>query len=92
MRRTLTITAVLAAACVLAGCATTKESGTPGSAAAAMGAINDTCPISGGPVNAEAGVVTHDGRRIGFCCPNCPARWKAMSEAQKDAFVAQHGG
>ena len=83
---------IVALPLLLAGCASTTKDTDAAAAAPAMGAINDTCPISGQPISAEAGTATHDGRTIGFCCPNCPGRWKLMSEAQKDAFVAQHGG
>ena len=33
--------------------------------------INATCPVSGSPVNPKYAVL-HEGRVIGFCCPNCP--------------------
>ena len=32
---------------------------------------NTTCPVSGSPVDARFSVL-HEGRAIGFCCPNCP--------------------
>jgi mono/diheme cytochrome c family protein/YHS domain-containing protein len=37
----------------------------------ALAPINATCPVSGSPVDAAFRVV-HEGRVIGFCCPNCP--------------------
>jgi len=33
--------------------------------------VNDKCPVSGDPVNPKYAVL-HEGRVIGFCCPNCP--------------------
>jgi hypothetical protein len=38
--------------------------------------VNATCPVTGSPVNAKY-VVEHEGRKIGFCCPNCPAVFQA---------------
>jgi uncharacterized membrane protein len=37
----------------------------------ALRPVNATCPVSGSPVNPEYAVV-HEGRVVGFCCPNCP--------------------
>lgn len=42
-----------------------------GSASAAPAPLNRLCPVSGNPVDARYAVV-HEGRVIGFCCPNCP--------------------
>ena len=33
--------------------------------------INTKCPVTGSPVNPKYTIV-HEGRVIGFCCPNCP--------------------
>ena len=33
--------------------------------------VNDTCPVSGSPVD-PAFTILYEGRAIGFCCPNCP--------------------
>ncbi len=49
--------------------ATTTEA--PAEVPAALRPINDVCPVSGKPVDARF-VVVHDGRAVGFCCPNCP--------------------
>jgi uncharacterized membrane protein len=38
--------------------------------------INTKCPVSDSPVNPKY-TVTHEGRVIGFCCPNCPAQFSA---------------
>lgn len=49
----------------------------PGQAAAqaaGLAPINAHCPVSGDPVNPDYSVV-HDGRVIGFCCPNCPKQF-----------------
>ncbi|MBL8763954.1 MAG: c-type cytochrome [Phycisphaerae bacterium] len=48
----------------------------PGSSAtpppvATLKPTNTVCPVSGNPVNPKYAVV-HEGRVIGFCCPNCP--------------------
>lgn len=39
--------------------------------APALTPINTVCPVSDQPIDARYTVV-HDGRVIGFCCPNCP--------------------
>ena len=41
--------------------------------------INNTCPVSGKPVDANYSVV-YDGKVIGFCCPNCPKPFWAEPE------------
>ena len=38
--------------------------------------INTKCPVSDSPVNPKYTVV-HEGRVIGFCCPNCPGQFTA---------------
>ena len=37
----------------------------------ALKLVNDTCPVSGSPVD-PAFTILYEGRAIGFCCPNCP--------------------
>jgi YHS domain-containing protein len=34
------------------------------------------CPVSGQPIKAEH-MVEHDGKKVYFCCPNCPAAFEA---------------
>jgi YHS domain-containing protein/mono/diheme cytochrome c family protein len=41
--------------------------------------VNTVCPVSGKPVDPRYKLV-HDGRVIGFCCPNCPAEFSAHPE------------
>jgi len=38
--------------------------------------INTKCPVSDSPVNPKY-TVLHEGRVIGFCCPNCPGQFEA---------------
>lgn len=45
-------------------------------AAAKEAPINDKCPVSGAAVD-PAHVVVHDGKRIGFCCDKCQAKFVA---------------
>lgn len=33
--------------------------------------LNTDCPVTGKPVDARY-IIVHEGRLIGFCCPNCP--------------------
>lgn len=41
--------------------------------------VNSACPVTGKPVEPKFKLV-HDGRVIGFCCPNCPAEFSAHPE------------
>jgi hypothetical protein len=38
--------------------------------------INMKCPVTGAPVNLKY-VVVHEGKVIGFCCPDCPKQFWA---------------
>lgn len=38
--------------------------------------INTKCPVSGAPVQPEF-MIVHEGRVIGFCCPECPKQFWA---------------
>jgi hypothetical protein len=40
----------------------------------ALRPVNTACPVSGKPVDARY-VVVHEQRAVGFCCPECPARF-----------------
>jgi hypothetical protein len=54
-----------------------------------MGIINETCPMSGRPVDQNADTVTYNGRTVGFCCDNCDDRWTAKTDEEKDAYIAE---
>jgi YHS domain-containing protein len=41
------------------------------------------CPVSGKPINAEH-VVEFEGKKVYFCCPNCPAAFEADPAKFKD--------
>jgi YHS domain-containing protein/mono/diheme cytochrome c family protein len=41
--------------------------------------VNTVCPVSGKLIDPKYRLV-HDGRVIGFCCPNCPAEFSAHPE------------
>lgn len=46
----------------------------------ALRPVHARCPVSGEPIDARF-VVVHEGRAIGFCCPNCPeAFWDDPSK------------
>jgi YHS domain-containing protein len=62
----------------------TKSQNPPDTATAdAQLPIEANCPVSGGAVNAEH-FVERDGKKIYFCCENCPAAFKA----DPDKFAA----
>lgn len=45
--------------------------GAPAAQAADLAPVNARCPVSGEPVDPTYSIV-HEGRVIGFCCPDCP--------------------
>ncbi|GMU81028.1 MAG: hypothetical protein AMXMBFR47_08990 [Planctomycetota bacterium] len=56
----------------------TSDAPVPGvpQAAATLTPVNSTCPVSGKPIDPRY-LVVHEGKVIGFCCPNCPGEfWK----------------
>jgi hypothetical protein len=71
---------------LLTACESTEEAATQ--PATAMGAINDTCPVSGKPIDGKT-MATYHGVSVGFCCPNCKDPWMAKSTAEKNAYLAQ---
>jgi hypothetical protein len=93
MRRS--IRTALAAGLALAGtltlltaCETTEEAETQPAEATSMGAINDTCPMSGMPIN-DSTTVTYHGATVGFCGEGCKTTWMNKSAAEKNAFLAK---
>jgi len=91
--RAAAITAIAAAAAFVAACHhdhdESMHSSTSKNTNVAMGAINDKCPISGQPVS-PGEVSDYKGHTVGFCCAGCEGKWNAMTDAQKDAFVAKY--
>jgi hypothetical protein len=86
MKRNRTFASILVALCLsalIAGCKTDEAAKSD----AAMGAINDTCPVTQQAVDPNAPTVVYNGSTIGFCCPGCIAGWNKMSDEQKKAYV-----
>jgi hypothetical protein len=77
--------ALLVAALALTGC--NRETKTT-ERRTNMGAMNTTCPISGGKVNANAGTVSYKGQAVGFCCDGCVGKFQNLSDADKAAKMA----
>jgi hypothetical protein len=54
-----------------------------------MPTANDHCPISGEKIDmmkTPANLTTmYKGKKVGFCCPNCPPAWEKLTDAEKDA-------
>ena len=66
------------------------EGSCEGDAAATISQVsNDTCPLSGGPVNASAKTVSFQGKEVGFCCGGCATKFEAMSDSDKMATLAK---
>lgn len=79
---------LLIAAASLTACQSSEKSTAQ---AASMGVINDRCPVMNEPV-ADGVTTDYEGVTIGFCCPGCIDGWKAMSDDDKDAFIAANAG
>lgn len=86
LRRFLTSLAIVAFA-TLAACESTGSTTQPASTQASMGMVNDTCPISGAPVDASASTVSMGAYEVGFCCDSCPAAWDKKSPEERRAFI-----
>ncbi|MCP3903000.1 MAG: hypothetical protein GY715_05125 [Planctomycetes bacterium] len=93
MKRSLTAVLFASALFGLTACESTPETTQPSTmptTAAAMGAINDKCPISGKPVSDSAPTVSYGSQEIGFCCAGCVGRWNDMSDHDRRVFAAQY--
>lgn len=57
--------------------------------------VNDRCPIMGNAVDGESveprNTRLYRGKRVGFCCPACPAKWDEMSDEQKHRALKEAG-
>jgi len=53
------------------------------------GAVNDVCPVMGGPVDPDTPTVMWRSYKIGFCCPGCEHAWQDKTEVEKDAFLTK---
>ena len=85
--KTLTAICGLAAAVLLTGCASSGPA-TATSTPVALGAVNDSCPMSGRPVDANS-MVSYKGYDVGFCCGGCKGPWVDKTEAEKDQYLAE---
>lgn len=88
--RTFASAIVLGAAALLVGCESTQDADV--SSSVAPGMINDSCPLTGGPVNPDANTASTDAGTVGFCCNGCASKWDGMSQADRDAKLAALGG
>ncbi len=81
------VVAAAAALMLLGGCSSSKDHGTSGGNPAAGQTANLVCPMSGKLVAVGATGTTraYDGKTVGFCCPNCPAEWDKLPDADKKA-------
>jgi hypothetical protein len=54
-----------------------------------MPTVNDACPITGKKIDMmntpEKLTILYKGKKVGFCCPACPAEWEKLTDAEKDA-------
>ncbi|MHC5114491.1 MAG: hypothetical protein ACYTGP_08705 [Planctomycetota bacterium] len=94
MKRSLSTVLLTTALFGLAACESTQETETQPSTmpttAAAMGALNDECPISGRKVSPDAPTVSFNGADIGFCCAGCVKGWNDMSDHDRRVFAARY--
>lgn len=83
---------VVAAALLLAGCATTKESESQCRAVkpGVIKSVNSLCVmVNDDPVDPECKTATFKGQQVGFCCAACIPKWEALSDDQKAAALAK---
>ena len=72
----------------LSGCCCNKhEKDAKSASAAAPGAMNTTCPLSGRAVNASV-TSEHEGKKVAFCCAGCKGKFDAMTAAKKSETMA----
>lgn len=83
------IALAVAAAALLAGCASSSQSTSAKTPAGTVKVINTKCPVAGGAYNPEGKGVAraYKGAEIGFCCGGCAARFDAMSDVEKDNIL-----
>jgi hypothetical protein len=54
--------------------------------------VNKTCPVQrGNPVNPNIATVEYQGKTYGFCCADCPAKFKADPEKYLKDFTDDGG-
>jgi len=66
------ISLMLCAALLLAGCGKSDQ-------AQVKAGPQTTCPVMGNPIN-KSYYVDYQGKRVYFCCPLCPPKFKADPE------------
>lgn len=80
---------------LIAGCGETTDdatnAGTPASDGdtAVTAASNELCPIMGEAISTDGGTAEFNGKTIGFCCPECVEKWESLSDADKEAKLAE---
>ena len=79
---------ILTGICLFAALSLTACQSTDGDGQSAA-AVNTKCPISGEAVNADSPTVDMNGQKVAFCCNNCAGRWDGMSDADKQAKLAE---
>jgi hypothetical protein len=55
--------------------------------------VNNKCPIMGTTINptdvTEDLIREYKGQKVAFCCKMCPAEWDKLSDAEKEAKLAE---
>jgi hypothetical protein len=58
-----------------------------------MPTVNDRCPITEKKIdmmNTPEDLTTiYKGKKVGFCCPNCPPAWDKLTDKEKDEKLAK---
>jgi hypothetical protein len=81
------LASLLTATLLLGACASEKAA--PAAPAASMGVINTTCPISGEALEGKYPSVQFQGKKVGFCCNKCIAKFEKLDDTAKAADVAK---
>lgn len=82
----------LAAALMLVGCATTRESESQCRAVkpGVVTSVNTLCVmVNEDPVDPAVKTITFKGQEVGFCCQGCVPKWEKLTDDQKAAALAK---
>ena len=86
----LALLAILAAGCGKKSDKPTESSTTAPTKAADF--VNASCPIMGTPIDLskvpDSLTREYKGKKVAFCCAGCPVTWDELSDAEKDAKLA----
>ena len=93
MKTRLALLVLVSGALFLGACAsdtktksttTTTTTKTKGS----MGVMNSKCPMKGEAIDSDDPTTDYHGQKVAFCCKGCLAKFNKLTDAEKDAKLA----